>query len=116
MDEPAGTIRSRMFAPVMGVPEDEATGSAATQLTARLGRNLHIIQGTGSHLHTTLLPDSWTTVGGRVVAEPSRVVDLPPTHLLGPATQWLTENRELLAARGVQLELSSGAHVLRPPS
>ncbi|WP_328320299.1 PhzF family phenazine biosynthesis protein [Kribbella sp. NBC_00382] len=72
LDEPAGTIRSRMFAPAMGIEEDEATGSAATQLAARLGRNLHITQGAGSHLHTTLLPDGWTTVGGRVAPEPPR--------------------------------------------
>jgi predicted PhzF superfamily epimerase YddE/YHI9 len=76
IDEAAGTIRSRMFAPAMGVTEDEATGSAATQLTALLARDLHITQGAGSHLHTTLLPDAWTTVGGRVVAEPSRTTTL----------------------------------------
>ncbi|GAA1700992.1 PhzF family phenazine biosynthesis protein [Kribbella yunnanensis] len=62
-----GVIRARAFAPAMGVPEDEATGSAATQLTALLGRDLHIIQGAGSHLHTTHLPPSHATVGGRVV-------------------------------------------------
>jgi predicted PhzF superfamily epimerase YddE/YHI9 len=76
IDETAGMIRSRMFAPAMGVVEDEATGSAATQLTALLGRDLHIIQGAGSHLHTQLLPEPWTTVGGRVVAESSRTVEL----------------------------------------
>jgi predicted PhzF superfamily epimerase YddE/YHI9 len=77
LDEPAGILRSRMFAPAMGIPEDEATGSAATQLTAHLGRNLHVIQGAGSHLHTTLLPNAWTTVGGRVAADPIRAVDVP---------------------------------------
>ncbi|ADB30820.1 phenazine biosynthesis protein PhzF family [Kribbella flavida DSM 17836] len=71
-DEPAGRVRARVFAPAMGVPEDEATGSAATQLTARLGRNLHIVQGAGSELLTTLLPDDWTTVGGRVLPAPAR--------------------------------------------
>ncbi|MFC3298019.1 hypothetical protein ACFOD2_17770 [Clavibacter michiganensis subsp. insidiosus] len=34
-----------MFAPALGVPEDEATGSAALRLTARLGRDLRITQG-----------------------------------------------------------------------
>jgi predicted PhzF superfamily epimerase YddE/YHI9 len=56
----------------MGVPEDEATGSAATQLTARLARDLHITQGAGSELLTTNLPENWTTVGGRVLPEPTR--------------------------------------------
>ncbi|WP_405056345.1 PhzF family phenazine biosynthesis protein [Kribbella sp. NBC_01505] len=67
LSEPAGAIRARAFAPAMGAPEDEATGSAATQLTARLGRDLHIVQGLGSHLHTTHLPPAHATVGGRVV-------------------------------------------------
>ena len=70
-DEPAGIIRARAFAPAMGVPEDEATGSAVTQLTAQLTRNLLIIQGTGSHLHTTWHPPTHATVGGHVLpAEP----------------------------------------------
>ncbi|GAA0957661.1 PhzF family phenazine biosynthesis protein [Kribbella koreensis] len=79
LNEPTGTIRSRMFAPAMGIEEDEATGSAATQLTAHLGRNLHVIQGAGSHLHTTLLQDGWTTVGGRVATteQPTDIVNIP---------------------------------------
>ncbi|WP_432946886.1 PhzF family phenazine biosynthesis protein [Kribbella sp. CA-253562] len=71
-DEPSGRLRARVFAPAMGVPEDEATGSAATQLTARLARDLHITQGAGSELLTTNLPDDWTTVGGRVLPAPTR--------------------------------------------
>jgi len=67
LSEPDGVIRSRAFAPAMGIAEDEATGSAATQLTALLGRDLHVIQGRGSHLHTTHLPPAQATVGGRVV-------------------------------------------------
>ncbi|RII95900.1 PhzF family phenazine biosynthesis protein, partial [Clavibacter michiganensis subsp. insidiosus] len=31
-DEAAGEVRARMFAPALGVPEDEATGSAALRL------------------------------------------------------------------------------------
>lgn len=73
-DEPQGRIRARVFAPAMGVPEDEATGSAATQLTARLSRALHITQGAGSQLHTTNLPGGWTTVGGRVLPAPGRTI------------------------------------------
>jgi predicted PhzF superfamily epimerase YddE/YHI9 len=71
ISEPEGTIRSRMFAPAMGIPEDEATGSAATQLTARLGRPLHITQGAGSELLTTVVSPTAVTVGGRVAAAAS---------------------------------------------
>lgn len=66
LDEPHGIIRARAFAPAMGVVEDEATGSAVTQLTAQLGRDLHIVQGAGSHLYTTHEPPTHATVGGRV--------------------------------------------------
>ncbi|OUD84706.1 Phenazine biosynthesis-like protein [Clavibacter michiganensis subsp. michiganensis] len=34
VDESAGWIRARMSAPALGVPEDEATGSAALRVTA----------------------------------------------------------------------------------
>ena len=74
IDEPAGALRSRMFAPVLGITEDEATGSAATALTTRLGRDLHITQGAGSQLLTTHQPDGWSTVGGRVLPESPRVI------------------------------------------
>ena len=69
-DESAGAIRARMFAPDMGVPEDEATGSAAVRLTDLLGRNLDITQGRGSRLTTTYSDDGWIELGGLVVAEP----------------------------------------------
>lgn len=48
VDESAGSLRSRMFAPNLGVAEDEATGSAAVRITDYLSRDLHIIQGQGS--------------------------------------------------------------------
>src|SRR5690606_10745330 len=75
-DEPAGIIRARAFAPAMGVAEDEATGSAVTQLTARLTRDLLVIQGTGSHLRTTWQPPTHATVGGYVFPAPSRSVEI----------------------------------------
>jgi len=68
-DEPNGIIRARAFAPAMNVEEDEATGSAVTQLTAHLHRNLLVVQGAGSHLHTTWHPPTHATVGGRVAPE-----------------------------------------------
>ncbi|TDD17814.1 PhzF family phenazine biosynthesis protein [Kribbella turkmenica] len=76
IDEPAGTVRARAFAPAMGVPEDEATGSAVTQLTAHLTRNLLVVQGRGSHLHTTWHPPAQATVGGRVLPEPPRSITI----------------------------------------
>jgi predicted PhzF superfamily epimerase YddE/YHI9 len=69
IDQSAGTLRSRMFAPHLGVREDEATGAAAVAITARLARNLEITQGRGSRIHTTLLADGFVEVGGRTVAD-----------------------------------------------
>ncbi|WP_460663346.1 PhzF family phenazine biosynthesis protein [Kribbella swartbergensis] len=74
IDEPAGTLRARAFAPAMNVPEDVATGSAVTQLTAQLTRDLLVVQGAGSHLHTTWHPPTHATVGGRVLPAASRSI------------------------------------------
>jgi predicted PhzF superfamily epimerase YddE/YHI9 len=60
------TIRARMFAPSLGVPEDEATGAAAVRITTQLERDLTIHQGAGSVIYTRLLGDS-VEVGGRTV-------------------------------------------------
>jgi predicted PhzF superfamily epimerase YddE/YHI9 len=65
VDEDAGRIRARMFAPELGIREDEATGAAAVRLTAALGRDLEILQGRGSLLHTHALGQQ-VEVGGRV--------------------------------------------------
>ncbi|MGB3370578.1 MAG: PhzF family phenazine biosynthesis protein [Rhodococcus sp. (in: high G+C Gram-positive bacteria)] len=67
-DEAAGSIRSRMFAPAMGITEDEATGSAAVWITDVLGRDLRIEQGRGSVLRTTHTPE-WIELGGTVAAD-----------------------------------------------
>lgn len=67
IDEEAGSIRARMFAPAMGIVEDEATGAAAVALTARLGRALSILQGEGSDIATEPLGDGRIRVGGSVV-------------------------------------------------
>ncbi|WP_307541050.1 PhzF family phenazine biosynthesis protein [Streptomyces sp. V3I8] len=69
-DEAAGRVRARGFpGRGDGVEEDEATGAAALQLTARLGRALNIIQGKGSQLLTAPQPEGWTELGGRVLLE-----------------------------------------------
>ncbi|MGW1345052.1 PhzF family phenazine biosynthesis protein [Kribbella sp. NPDC002412] len=75
-DEAAGIVRARAFAPAMGVAEDEATGSAATQLTAQLSRDLLVVQGAGSHLHTTWQPPAHATVGGRVLPADPRSITI----------------------------------------
>lgn len=65
VDEAAGRVRSRVFGPRVGVPEDEATGSAALRLTAHLGRALDIRQGLGSQILTRPGQDGLVEVGGR---------------------------------------------------
>ncbi|MEB3983243.1 PhzF family phenazine biosynthesis protein [Mycobacterium sp. 663a-19] len=66
-DESAGSLRARMFAANLGVPEDEATGSAAIRITDHLSRDLHITQGKGSRIETIWSPEGWVRVAGRVV-------------------------------------------------
>ncbi|MFI7061667.1 PhzF family phenazine biosynthesis protein [Kribbella sp. NPDC050124] len=75
-DESAGIVRGRAFVPAIGVAEDEATGSAVTQLTAQLSRDLLVVQGAGSHLHTTWQPPGHATVGGRVLPAESRSITI----------------------------------------
>jgi predicted PhzF superfamily epimerase YddE/YHI9 len=65
-DESAGSLRARMFAANLGVPEDEATGSAAVRITDYLSRDLTITQGNGSVIHTTWSAEGWVRVAGRV--------------------------------------------------
>ncbi|MBO0853128.1 MAG: PhzF family phenazine biosynthesis protein [Nocardia sp.] len=73
-DETRGAMRARMFAPDMGIAEDQATGSAAIGLTAKLRRGLIITQGTGSQLFTEWDSDGWVRLGGRVAAEKPMVI------------------------------------------
>jgi predicted PhzF superfamily epimerase YddE/YHI9 len=65
-DRAAGQVRSRMFAPEFGIPEDEATGAAAVRITDFLSRDLTIVQGKGSVIHTWWSPEGWVRVAGRV--------------------------------------------------
>ncbi len=67
-------IRSRMFANEIGVPEDEATGSAAMRMTDYLGHDLTITQGRGSQIFTTWQPEGWVEVSGRVIDDGVRVL------------------------------------------
>jgi predicted PhzF superfamily epimerase YddE/YHI9 len=69
VDEEAGIMRERVFAPRYGIDEDEATGSAAITLSARLGRELEIRQGAGSLILARPLGDGMAEIGGRVVLD-----------------------------------------------
>ena len=71
-DEDAGRLRARVFPNRIGIEEDEATGAAALQLGALLGRDLVIRQGVGSELNVRPGEDGTGAVGGRValVSEP----------------------------------------------
>ncbi len=72
IDRAAGTIRARSFAPDFGIPEDEATGSAALGLAVQLGRDLTIRQGRGSLLTARALGGGRGEVGGSVVLDGER--------------------------------------------
>src|SRR4051794_2389822 len=71
-DEAAGVVRARCFSLEDGIGEDEATGSAALMLCARLERPLRIHQGRGSLLHAEPLEPGRAEVGGRVVLDEVR--------------------------------------------
>lgn len=75
VDEQSGEVRSRVFVPDQGIPEDEATGLAAIRMVAELGRVLEIRQGKGSLLHARPGPDGTAEVGGRVVHRGERSYD-----------------------------------------
>lgn len=71
-DEAEGRIRSRSFVTEAGIGEDEATGSAALTLCARLGRPIQIRQGRGSEIHARPLSGGFTEVGGRCILDGTR--------------------------------------------
>jgi predicted PhzF superfamily epimerase YddE/YHI9 len=72
LDEDAGALRSRVFGPRVGVPEDEATGSAAVRLCTELGRPLTIHQGHGSLIHARPRGGGLAEIGGRSLLDEAR--------------------------------------------
>jgi predicted PhzF superfamily epimerase YddE/YHI9 len=72
LDEGAGTVRARCWSLADGVGEDEATGSAAIMLAARLDREVSILQGEGSRLAALPLGEGRAEVGGRVALDEVR--------------------------------------------
>ena len=71
IDEASGLIRDRVFVPEAGVPEDEATGSAAIRLTVLLGREIEIRQGRGSVIYARPAGEGYGEIGGRVAFDHS---------------------------------------------
>lgn len=59
-------VRVRVFAPRLGVEEDEATGAYAVRLCAHLGQELEIHQGQGSLIVARPEPDGGVRIGGKV--------------------------------------------------
>ena len=72
IDEQAGVLRSRMFPVRIGIAEDEATGAAAVQLGARLGRDIDIRQGRGSRILARPRDDGSVEIGGRSLLDEVR--------------------------------------------
>ncbi len=72
LDESAGLIRERVFAPEEGIEEDEATGAAAMRLVSQLGREIEIRQGRGSVIHARPLGEGLVEVGGLTVLDEVR--------------------------------------------
>jgi predicted PhzF superfamily epimerase YddE/YHI9 len=72
-DEAAGRVRVRVFAPRVGVDEDEATGAHAVRLAALLEREIEIRQGEGSLILAEPRRDGTVEIGGRT--EPVEVRD-----------------------------------------
>ena len=71
-DEAAGRVRARSFVAAAGIPEDEATGSAALALCAQLGRPIQVRQGKGSEIFARPVDEEFTEVGGRCVLDEVR--------------------------------------------
>ncbi|HEX2128664.1 MAG TPA: PhzF family phenazine biosynthesis protein [Solirubrobacterales bacterium] len=65
-DRDRGVIRERVFVEEAGIPEDEATGSAAMLLVDQLRREVEIRQGRGSAIYARPLADGLVEIGGRV--------------------------------------------------
>ena len=71
-DKPSGYLRARVFAPRLGVEEDEATGAHAVRLAARLGQEILIRQGEGSLISAQPKEDGTVEIGGLVQLSETR--------------------------------------------
>lgn len=87
IDRDAGTIRERVFVPEDGVPEDEATGSAALRLATQLDRPIEIHQGRGSVIQARPLDDGRAEIGGLVVLDEFREHSSPSRSRRGSSDE-----------------------------
>jgi predicted PhzF superfamily epimerase YddE/YHI9 len=70
IDEPAGRIRARLWAPRVGKGEDEACGSASMLLTLKLGRPLEVLHGRhNARILTRPVDEELVELGGRCVLD-----------------------------------------------
>lgn len=69
-------VRVRVFPVALGIPEDEATGSAAIRLGALLRRPFAIHQGEGSVIDVVPREDGYVEIGGLVVSD--HATEAPP--------------------------------------
>lgn len=69
IDSEAGTVRARCFVSEAGIAEDEATGSAAVRLCAKLGREIEVHQGEGSIINAAPTEGGAVEIGGAVVVD-----------------------------------------------
>ena len=77
LDEAAGMVRARVFPVRLGIPEDEATGSAATKLAAEIGRPIDIRQGRGSRILARPRADGLVEIGGLCALDELRDYEPP---------------------------------------
>ena len=77
LDEAAGIVRARVLPVRIGIPEDEATGSAATKLAAEVGRPIDIRQGRGSRILARPRADGLVEIGGLCEVDELRDYELP---------------------------------------
>jgi predicted PhzF superfamily epimerase YddE/YHI9 len=73
-----GGVRARVFPVALGIAEDEATGSAAIRIGARLGGAFTIHQGQGSEIDVAAREDGYVEIGGLVVKD--QATDAPPAN------------------------------------
>lgn len=75
IDEPNGIMRARCFASRSGIPEDEATGSAAMRQAAAHKRRIVVRQGWGSEVVGRPAQQAgWVEIGGLVASDGARMV------------------------------------------
>jgi predicted PhzF superfamily epimerase YddE/YHI9 len=67
-------IRARVFAQAMGVPEDEACGSATLMLAAELGRAITVRHGRGSVIRARPAGPGQAEIGGLVAYDKAMIV------------------------------------------